>query len=63
MSVAITALILAAKLQEPVMPSYRTFHSLMSSEWNVKLELPHLLDLEEDILYVLDFDLQLKVGP
>ena len=54
--------LMAAKLEEPMQPSYNRMVRLVANDWNVTMEKKDLIDLEEDIIRQLDFDL-LYDGP
>lgn len=59
---AVIATLMAAKLEEPIQPSYNRMVRLVSNEWNVTLNKRELIELEDDIIHQLDFDLHFT-GP
>ena len=59
---AIICTLMAAKLDQPVQPSYRRMINLVSTEWQVTVTKKELFDLEESIICMLDFDLHFT-GP
>ena len=59
---AIVSILMAAKLEQPIQPSFNRMVKLVSDQWDVKLTRQDLLDLEENIIRTLDFDLR-SVSP
>ena len=59
---AIVSILMAAKLEQPIQPSFNRMVKLVAEQWDVKLTREDLLDLEESIIRTLDFDLR-SVGP
>ena len=47
---AVIATLMAAKLEEPMQPSYNRMVRLVASDWNVTIVKKDLIDLEEDII-------------
>ena len=54
---AVITTLMAAKLEEPMQPSYNRMVRLVASSWNLNIDKKDLIDLEEDIIRQLDFDL------
>ena len=50
--------LMAAKLEQPISPSFNRMIKLAKSEWNCTVFLQDLIDLEEQIVRTLDFDVQ-----
>ena len=59
---AIVSILMAAKLEQPIQPSFNRMVKLVAEQWDVSLTRQDLLDLEESIIRTLDFDLR-SVGP
>ena len=59
---AIIATLIAAKLEQPIQPSYIKMVKLIAHEWKVDIDVQELYDLEQSIIFVLDFDLRYE-GP
>jgi len=59
---AVIATLMAAKLEEPIQPSYNRMLRLVATDWNVSLVKKELIELEDDIICQLDFDLHFT-GP
>ena len=49
---------MAAKLEQPVQPSYERMVRLVEKIWGFKMTLQNLYDLEETIIVALDFNLR-----
>jgi len=58
MNLAVIAILMAAKIEQPISPSFRRMIKLIKDEWGVNLKKQDLFNLEEDIIRELDFDLQ-----
>ena len=56
-SVAITVVLIAAKMCQPVSPSFNRMLRLVKDEWNVEIEKEEILEIEESLLRVLDWNL------
>jgi len=48
---------MAAKLEEPVQPSYNRMVRLVAAEWKVTMTKAELMNLESEMIRLLDFDL------
>lgn len=59
---AVITTLMAAKLEEPIQPSYNRMIRLAASDWNVVITKQELADLEGLIIRMLDFDLHFT-GP
>lgn len=59
---AIISTLMAAKLEQPVQPSFNRMIKLVAAEWSFTVTKQELIDLEENIVKTLDFDLQ-QAGP
>lgn len=59
---AIICTLMAAKLEQPIQPSYNRMIRLVATEWNVAVTKQELIDMEESIIRMLDFDLHFT-GP
>jgi transcription initiation factor TFIIIB Brf1 subunit/transcription initiation factor TFIIB len=59
---AVITTLVAAKLEEPIQPSYNRMVRLVASEWGVVVTKKELVDLEEEMIRLLDFDLHFT-GP
>lgn len=59
---AIICTLMAAKLEQPIQPSFNRMVKLVAEQWDVHITRQDLLDLEEDIIRTLDFDLR-SVSP
>lgn len=58
MNLAVIAILMAAKMEQPISPSFRRMIKLIKDEWGVNLKKEDLFNLEEDIIRELDFNLQ-----
>lgn len=54
---AFVATLMAAKLEEPIQPSFKRMVRLVHKEWNFVTTKEELVDLETSIIRLLDFDL------
>ena len=59
---AIICTLMAAKLEQPIQPSFNRMVKLVAEQWDVQLTRQDLLDMEENVIRTLDFDLR-SVGP
>ena len=59
---AIICTLMSAKLEQPVQPSYNRMVRLVNAEWSVTVTKKEMIDLEESIIRMLDFDLH-YTGP
>jgi len=59
---AIICSLMAAKLDQPISPSFKRMARLVKKEWDVDVENKDLRDLEEHIIRVLDFSMH-NVSP
>ncbi len=59
---AVISTLMAAKLEEPIQPSYNRMIRLAKSDWNVTITKDELVELEGRIIRMLDFDLHFT-GP
>ena len=59
---AVVCTLLAAKLEQPIHPSYSRMIKLVADDWNFPIEKKELIDLEMSVIHLLDFDLS-YVGP
>ena len=59
---AVIGTLMAAKLEEPIQPSYNRMIRLVANEWQVTIVKDDLINLEEQIIRALDFDLHFT-GP
>ena len=59
---AVVCTLLAAKLEQPIQPSYSRMIKLVADDWNFHLEKKELIDLELSVIHLLDFDLS-YIGP
>ena len=59
---SIICTLMAAKLEEPIQPSYNRMVRLVANDWSVTVTKKELVDLEEQIIRMLDFDLHFT-GP
>lgn len=59
MNLAVTAILMAAKLEQPISPSINRMIKLVYDEWQIELEKQDLIDLEEDVIRELDFEMHL----
>lgn len=55
---AVTCTLMAAKLEEPMQPSFTRMLKLLKKIWHVEFERSKLIELEENIIRTLDFELQ-----
>ena len=56
-SLGVTAILMAAKLEQPISPSFSRMVRLVDETFGLKVEKKTLIDLEEAIIRVLDFSL------
>ena len=56
--VAVVAILIAAKLEQPSMPSFGKMIKLVNESWSARIKYDDLVDLEADIIKTLDFNLQ-----
>jgi hypothetical protein len=56
--IATACILLAAKLEQPVSPSFIRMVRLVKQEFDIEVEKQTLISIEEAILRVLDFNLQ-----
>ena len=61
-TLAVTATLMAAKLEEPLQPNYSRMVRLVKSQWDVPMTKLELVNLEERIIKSLDFELHFA-GP
>lgn len=54
---AIVCCLIAAKMDQPISPSFKRMVRLVKREWDVEIELSSLIDLEERMLRVLDLSI------
>ena len=54
---AIVCTLMAAKLEQPISPSFNRMVRLVHEEWSIQVEKMDLIFLEERIIKMLDFDL------
>ena len=59
---AIVSILMAAKLEEPMQPSFARMVTLVKNEWDFTLEKAELVELERQVMIVLNGDL-LTVTP
>lgn len=59
---AIICTLIAAKLEQPIQPSYNRMVKLVAKEWNIHVLKKELIGLEESVIRMLDFELHC-VGP
>ena len=57
MNLAITAVLMAAKMEQQIAPSFNRLIKIVHDEWGVSIFKQDLIDLEEDIIRELDFEL------
>lgn len=57
-TLAVTCLLIAAKLNQPLRPKFELMNRLLAQDYSVRVETSNFLALEMDILKVLNFDLQ-----
>lgn len=55
MTLAVVSVLIAAKIEQPIAPSFYRILKLVKDEWDLGLEKKTLKDLEENILCELDF--------
>ena len=55
---AVTCLLIAAKLNQPLRPKFELMNRLLEQDYGVRVETKNFLALEMDILKLLKFDLQ-----
>lgn len=58
MTLTVAVVLIAAKLEQPISPSFSRMIRLVKDQWGVIIRKQDVLDLEEDIIRRLDFDLQ-----
>ena len=51
-------MLMAAKLEEPIQPSFNRMVRLAQNEWNFATSKEELIQLEAHIIFVLDMNLQ-----
>lgn len=56
-TLAVISTLMAAKLEQPIQPSYKRMCRLVNDEWKIEIERQALYDMEESIIRMLDFDL------
>ena len=56
--VAVVAILIAAKIEQPSMPSFHKMIKLVNESWSARIKYDDLVDLEADIIKTLDFSLQ-----
>ena len=49
---------MAAKLEENIAPSFVRMIDVVNEQYSIVLKRPKLIDLEEDVIRTLDFDLR-----
>lgn len=54
---AVTSILLAAKMEQPVSPSFIRMVRMVDSDYGIRLEKTQLIEMEEDIIRVLDFSI------
>ena len=59
---AFVCILMAAKLEEPIQPSFNRMVRLVKSEWNFETTKEEIIEMESQVINLLDFDLQ-AVGP
>ena len=59
---AFACILIAAKLEEPIQPSFKRMTSLALKEWEFKTTVESLVEFEQQILFVLDWNL-VVAGP
>lgn len=59
---AFVAILMAAKLEEPIQPSFNRMVRLVASEWNFETTKEEIIQMETQVIMLLDWDL-LIVGP
>ena len=57
-SLATVCLLMAAKLEENIAPSFVRMIDVVNEQYSIVLKRPKLIDLEEDVIRTLDFDLR-----
>ena len=55
---SVTTLIMAAKLNEPINPSFAVMNQLLTNQFNLSLDRDHFIALETKIIFTLEFDMQ-----
>ena len=55
--VAVVAILIAAKIEQPSMPSFHKMIKLVNESWSARIKYDDLVDLEADIIKTLDFSL------
>ena len=56
------SILIAAKLEEPIQPSFERMIKLVQRDWQLSIEKNAMIELEIDILNKLDWDM-LRPGP
>ena len=59
---AVTTSLMAAKLDQPISPSFKRMTRLVKKEWDIDITIQAIRDLEEQIVKVLDFSMH-NVSP
>ena len=59
---AFVSILMAAKMEEPIQPSFNRMVRLVANEWNFTTTKEELVQLERQVITLLDFDLQFQ-GP
>ena len=55
---SVTTLMMAAKLNEPINPSFAVMNQLLTNQFNLSLDRDHFIALETKIIFTLEFDMQ-----
>ena len=56
-TLAVVATLIAAKIEQPISPSFVRMTHLVKEEWGVEISKKELIDLEDRVLLTLDFEL------
>jgi len=56
-TLAVVATLIAAKIEQPISPSFIRMAHLVKEEWGVEISKKELIDLEDRVLLTLDFEL------
>ena len=59
---AFCCVLMAAKLEEPIQPSFNRMVRLVASEWNFETSKEEIIEMETQVIKLLDWDLNM-VGP
>lgn len=59
---AFVCILMAAKLEEPMQPSFNRMVRLVASEWNFETTKEEIIEMESQVIRLLDWDLSM-VGP